>query len=37
MVAALEVLDINAPVRLEIMQGVARSTDARLELLLAEL
>ena len=36
-VAALEALDINAPVRLETTQGAARFTDARSGLLLAEL
>ena len=35
-VAALETLDVNAPVRLETTQGTARFTDVRSGLLLAE-
>jgi hypothetical protein len=36
-VAALEALDVNAPVRLETTQWAARFTDARSGLLLAEM
>jgi hypothetical protein len=37
LVAALEALDVNAPVRLETTEGAARSTEPRSGLLLAEL
>jgi hypothetical protein len=36
-VAALEALDVNAPVRLETTQATARFTDARSGMLLAEM
>jgi hypothetical protein len=36
-VAALEALDVNAPVRLETTQAAARFTDARSGMLLAEM